>query len=208
MRKLTIHQQREAVIAPIAVAPRTPAAAERKRALTRESRTPLPYMSPYLAGVGIGLVLLLAFVTMGAGLGAAGAFTTVIGTTVNAVSPETADANAFFGSFAPGPDMRPIDYWLLVEILGVCIGALLSGYSARRLHVTVERGARITDRNRLILAFAGGVIMGFGAMLARGCTSGQGLTGGALLSAGSWLFVLFAFAAAYAVAPLFRRQWT
>jgi len=49
--------------------------------------------------------------------------------------------------------------------------------------------------------------MGIGAKLARGCTSGQALTGGALLSVGSWTFVIVAFAAAFLVAPLVRRQW-
>jgi uncharacterized protein len=44
-------------------------------------------------------------------------------------------------------------------------------------------------------------------VLARGCTSGQALTGGALLSVGSWLFILGAFAAGYAVAPLLRWAW-
>jgi hypothetical protein len=50
--------------------------------------------------------------------------------------------------------------------------------------------------------------MGLGAVLARGCTSGQALTGGALLSAGSWLFIGGAVGAAYLVAPLARRAWT
>jgi len=50
--------------------------------------------------------------------------------------------------------------------------------------------------------------MGTGAVLARGCTSGQALTGGALLSVGSWLFIAGAFAAAYATAPFLRRAWT
>ena len=45
------------------------------------------------------------------------------------------------------------------------------------------------------MAFAGGAVMGIGAVLARGCTSGQALTGGALLSVGSWAFMLGAFAA-------------
>ena len=31
-----------------------------------------PYMNPYLSGVGIGVVLLLAFLIMGRGLGASG----------------------------------------------------------------------------------------------------------------------------------------
>jgi uncharacterized membrane protein YedE/YeeE len=50
--------------------------------------------------------------------------------------------------------------------------------------------------------------MGIGAKLARGCTSGQALTGGALLSVGSWAFMLSVFAGGYAVAYFFRRQWT
>ena len=49
--------------------------------------------------------------------------------------------------------------------------------------------------------------MGIGSKLARGCTSGQALTGGAMLSIGSWAFMIAVFASAYAVAYLFRRQW-
>ena len=61
--------------------------------------------------------------------------------------------------------------------------------------------------SRLAIAFAGGGVMGAGAVLARGCTSGQALTGGALLSVGSWAFMLSAFAAAYLVAPALKRTW-
>ena len=61
--------------------------------------------------------------------------------------------------------------------------------------------------SRLGFAFAGGALMGAGAVFARGCTSGQALTGGALLAVGSWLFVLTAFAAAFAAAPLLSRLW-
>ena len=63
-------------------------------------------------------------------------------------------------------------------------------------------------RTRLGYAFVGGAVMGFGTRLARGCTSGLALSGGALLSAGAWVFMLAIFAAGYAVAPLVRRQWT
>jgi hypothetical protein len=50
--------------------------------------------------------------------------------------------------------------------------------------------------------------MGTGAVIARGCTSGQALTGGAMLSVGSWLFIAGAFGAAYVVAYATRRSWT
>ena len=59
----------------------------------------------------------------------------------------------------------------------------------------------------MFAAVGGGVLMGVGAKLARGCTSGQALTGGALLSVGSWIFIATCFAAGYAFAPLARRLW-
>jgi len=49
--------------------------------------------------------------------------------------------------------------------------------------------------------------VGFAARLARGCTSGQALTGGAVLSLGSWVFMLAVFVGAYALAPVMRREW-
>ena len=48
------------------------------------------------------------------------------------------------------------------------------------------------------------MLMAIGAAFARGCTSGQALTGGALLNLGSWAFMLCVFGGAYAVAWLFR----
>jgi uncharacterized membrane protein YedE/YeeE len=49
--------------------------------------------------------------------------------------------------------------------------------------------------------------MGFAARLARGCTSGQALTGGAILSLGSWIFMMCVFAGGYLVAPFVKRDW-
>jgi hypothetical protein len=50
--------------------------------------------------------------------------------------------------------------------------------------------------------------MGFAARMALGCTSGQALSGGALMSAGSWIFMLSVFAGGYGLARAVRRQWT
>ena len=76
------------------------------------------------------------------------------------------------------------------------------------LHLPIETVPRLPVRPRLVAAFLGGRAMGVGAVVARGCTSGQALTGGARLSAGSWIFMIAAFAAAYLIAPLIRRAWT
>ena len=165
-----------------------------------------PYSNPYVTGVGLGLVLLAAFVVMGRGLGASGAFATSAAGVAQAIAPDRAATSALFTRYVSA-DGGPWLDWLLFEIAGVAIGGVLSAWLAGRLRLEVERGPRISRRARLVAAFAGGAIMGFGAVLARGCTSGQALTGGALLSVGSWLFMIGAFAAAYLVSPLVRRAW-
>ena len=79
---------------------------------------------------------------------------------------------------------------------------------AGRTSLTIERGPSITDNQRLALALAGGIIAGLGAKIARGCTSGQALTGAAVLNAGSLVFMGAVFVAGYAVAWLFaRKEW-
>ncbi|MBI3578604.1 MAG: YeeE/YedE family protein, partial [Ignavibacteriales bacterium] len=92
--------------------------------------------------------------------------------------------------------------------IGMIVGGLISGALAGRVKRVVDRGPNATERTRFMYALFGGALMGFGSKLARGCTSGQALTGGAVLSVGSWVFMLAVFAGAYAAAYFVRRQWT
>lgn len=172
----------------------------------RRSAEGAPYSNPYLTGVGLGLVLLAAFVVMGRGLGASGAFTSSAAGAAAIISPERARASSLFAGYLSAAGGPWLD-WLIFEIIGVAIGGVSSARLAGRLRFEVERGPRMSRGSRLVTAFLGGGVMGLGAVLARGCTSGQALTGGALLSVGSWLFMIGAFAAAYIVAPLVRRAW-
>ena len=166
-----------------------------------------PYWHPYAAGIGLGLVLLFSFVIAGRGLGASGAFSSLVATVVRAVAPAHAESNAFYGEYLGDGSKSPLLDWLVFEVIGVFAGGFLSGALAGRLRTTVEKGPHMSTAGRLTLAFLGGFIMGVGAKLARGCTSGQGLTGGALLSVGGWAFMLCVFAGAYATAYFVRRQW-
>jgi hypothetical protein len=163
------------------------------------------YADPYAAGVGLGLVLLSAYVVAGRGLGASGAFATAAAT-VASVSGSAARENVFFADHLASGGM--LGDWLVVELLGVLIGGFLSAALAGRLRLSVERGPHTGVGARMALALGGGALMGAGAVLARGCTSGQALSGGALLSVGSWTFVAGAFGAAYAAAWAVRRVWT
>jgi len=166
----------------------------------------MKYSDPYVSGIALGLVLLAAFVFAGRGLGASGAFAATAAGTVAAVAPDYAASNPYFGRYLARPG-GPWREWLLIEIIGVAIGGFLSAALAGRLRGLVERGTGVSAHSRIAIAFAGGAVMGVGAVLARGCTSGQALTGGALMSVGSWTFMLAAFAAGYAVAPALKRAW-
>ena len=116
-------------------------------------------------------------------------------------------ANEFYAEYLGDGTKSPLMDWLVFEVLGVFVGGFISGALAGRIAKSIERGPSITNRWRLIFAFIGGALMGFGAKLARGCTSGQALTGGALLGVGSWAFMMCVFAGAYATAWFVRRQW-
>jgi uncharacterized protein len=168
-------------------------------------RTPRPYANPYLAGIALGVVLLASYVLAGRGLGASGAFASVAAGSVAAIAPQHAASNPYLQRYLAGVD--PWTDWLVIELLGVVAGAFGSAWFSGRLTLRIDRGPELSRTKRLTFAALGGIAMGIGAVLARGCTSGQALTGGALLSVGSWIFLLAAFAAGYLAAPLARRLW-
>lgn len=169
------------------------------------TRDPAKFWNPYLAGVALGVVLLSAFAIMGNGLGASGACFRLGVAAVQALAPvHVAHAPGLEGAVRDG---SPLDDWFVFEIVGALLGGFVAAATSGRLSSEVLKGPAISTSARLGMAVIGGVIMGFAAKLARGCTSSQGLTGGALLSAGSWVFMLSVFAGGYAFAFFVRRAW-
>ena len=169
---------------------------------------PKPYWNPYVAGLGLGLVLLATFVIMGRGLGASGALSSIGAVCVDAIAPQHAQDNTFYMGYLGDGSYNPLKDWLVFEVLGVLVGGFLSAIFAGRVKKSIDKGPRISNKSRLFLALFGGMIMGYGAKLARGCTSGQAITGGAMLNLGSWAFMLSVFAGGYMLAYFLRRQWT
>lgn len=169
--------------------------------------SPRPLWNPYLAGVALGLVLLASFLIMGWGLGSSGAVTRLGVGAAHVVAPQAVESNEYFARYVGQGHV--LDDWLVYCVLGVFLGGLLGAYTGGRLRSEVIRGAGhlVSPRARLVLAMSGGLLMGIAARLARGCTSGQAVTGGALLSLGSWVFMLAVFAGGYLLAPFVRRQW-
>ena len=72
----------------------------------------------------------------------------------------------------------------IATIVGVVLGSLIHAVTSRQFHW--EGFASLEDlRNHLM----GGILMGFGGVLAMGCTIGQGLTGASTLALGSFISV-------------------
>jgi uncharacterized protein len=165
------------------------------------------YWNPYVAGVVLGLVLLASFVLTGRGLGASGTFKHVGAAGLHAVAPTYAEENPNVAKFFSDPTRSSLDDWIVWLSVGTAIGGAISVFTARRFKAETVMGPRADVRVRWVLAVAGGAVAGFGAQLARGCTSGQALTGGAQLALGSWVFMFSFFGGAYALAWSFRRQW-
>ncbi len=163
------------------------------------------YWNPYVAGVVLGLVLLATFVVMGHGLGASSASFRLGVAALNAVAPGHVQGVPALASVV---EPRPaLDHWIVFEVLGMVVGGFLGAWTSGRLGPEVARGPSFGAGRRIALAVAGGALMGFAAKLTRGCTSGQALSGGAIMSVGAWAFMLSVFAGGYAVAYFVRRQW-
>jgi hypothetical protein len=168
--------------------------------------TAKPYLNPYLAGVLLGILLFVAFFITGTGLGASGGLNRILVFGQNIVAPGHIDQVPYLLKMAGG-DTNPLDSWIVFLTVGTVIGGFLSGFFGGRVKMETNKGPQISNKKRWILAFIGGGLMGYGARLARGCTSGQALSGGAVLSVGSWAFMFAVFAGAYAFAYFFRRNW-
>lgn len=170
-------------------------------------RTPKPFTNPYLAGAILGVVLFLAFALTHSGLGASGAIGRIQVSMTKVIFQTHVDKVGTFAALGAG-DRNPLDHASVLLLLGTFFGGMFSAWYHGRMKFEIFKGPQISNKQRLVFALIGGTIMGYGARLARGCTSGQALTGGAVLSLGSWAFMLCVFAGGYALAFFVRRLWT
>lgn len=146
-----------------------------------------PYWPNWLAGLALGLVLLLTFVLTGHGLGATG-FTTRLSVWLGLWAlPSWTLQNDYLGQFLEqGPVLSA---WISWQVLGVLVGALGSAWWAGRLRWRIEGAVHAGRGRRLFKAAVGGVLAGFGARIAAGCTSGVGLSGSAVLGVAGFVFL-------------------
>ena len=164
------------------------------------------YINPYVGGVLLGLVLFLSYFLTSSGLGASGAINRIQVFFVDIFASEHVNQVGYFANLAGG-ETNPLDSGAVLMLLGTFLGGMLSVLIHKRLKPETRKGPNISNKTRWIMAFIGGAIMGYGARFARGCTSGQALSGGAVLSVGSWAFMFCVFIGGYAVAYFVRKMW-
>ncbi|MGW8194330.1 MAG: YeeE/YedE thiosulfate transporter family protein [Desulforhopalus sp.] len=160
--------------------------------------------SPYLVGVGIGILCWLTFLLSNHPLGVSTAFAKSAGMIEEAVRGPTVRNKAYYQQNEPGIDWG----WMLV--FGLFLGALCAAWLAddirwRWVPEMWEKSFGSSIAQRLIVAFLGGICVGFGARWGRGCTSGHGISGTLQLVVSSWLSVLCFFIGGVVVAMFMYR---
>jgi hypothetical protein len=145
-----------------------------------------------LAGVALGLVLLLTFVLTGHGLGATGASTRLTAWLGLHAAPAATQANAYLGPMVERGN--PLSSWISWQVIGVAIGALAASFMAGRFRIQFDGVRSVGAPRRLATALVGGLMAGFGARVAAGCTSGLGLSGAATLGVAAFVFLGLFFA--------------
>ncbi len=148
--------------------------------------------SPYIVGAGIGILVWLGFLLSNKAIGCSTAYARTSGMAEKFVRGEKVKDKPYYKKFVPEIDWE----WMLV--LGIVVGALISSLLSGSFRIEmVPQVWEKTFGSSQILRFAGaligGILLGFGARMAGGCTSGHGISGTSQLSLGSWLAFLFFF---------------
>jgi len=165
-----------------------------------------PYGNPYLAGIGIGVILFFSFFLVGKGLGGSGAITRFFVFGLDKVAPEHTAGISYFQRYLTS-STHMLDNWLVYMIIGVFAGGLIAAIRGKRTKAIMLKGDNTTTKRRIITAFAGGVLVALGARLAGGCTSGLAITGASMMAVAGWVFFLSVFAAGLFVAFFVRKEW-
>lgn len=145
------------------------------------------YWPAWLAGLALGIVLLLTFLITGHGLGATGFTTRLTAWLGGEVLPKWTVNNDYLGPMVENGSV--MSSWITWQVLGVFAGAFISARLAHRLAWRIEGSAHAGTIGRLLKALAGGIFAGFGARISAGCTSGVGLSGAAVLGVAGFVFL-------------------
>jgi len=165
----------------------TGARSERKTGLFRR-----PSWSPYVVGTLIGALETLAMLTAKRPLGVTTAFETTAALAAKSLAPKIMETERYERERGETPKID----WQWALVAGIVLGSSVSARISREKLQAVDTGP--ADRNSALpvrygKAAVGGALMMFGARMAKGCTSGHGISGTMQFAASSWLFTPIIF---------------
>ena len=101
--------------------------------------------------------------------------------------------------------------WEMIFLTGAFIAALIislikKDFKITLIHSSWKEYKGISNANRIMWAFVGGLILVFGARMAGGCTSGHILSGGMQIALSSLIFAVFVFIGLLITGRLFYKK--
>jgi hypothetical protein len=154
---------------------------------------------PLIGGAVLGALIMISFLVASRPLGASRAYISCAAIIENVFSPEHVSNTLYFTRY--GPEFE----WTIMVVLGIVAGAFASSRLSGDFKVSYlspEWRARFGESRRLksVFALTGGILLGFGARLAGGCTSGQALSGTLQLAVSGLVFFAMFFAGGVVIA--------
>jgi hypothetical protein len=168
-----------------------------------------PEWSPYVAGAGLGVVMIIGLILSNALLpapqlvGASGAYENLIAPVGLALDPN----NLYFNNVMP-----PGITWSVLVLFGIFFGGLGSALLSNTF-----KWRKLPDKQwvevfgpsvakRWIIVFLAAALLEYAAGIAGGCTSGLAISGGVVLAPASILFIMSMFASGIATALIIYRK--
>jgi hypothetical protein len=166
--------------------------------------------SPYVAGILLGIIGILAVLLSNTLLGASGAFENLAGLIGKALAPVSFN-NMYFNYVMP-----PAITWGVFLLVGVFFGGMIGAATSKTLKWG-KKDASNDDKQwkrifgpqtwkRWVLGFFGAILLEYAAGIAGGCTSGLAISGGMLLVPAAFLFIGGMFASGIITALVIYRN--
>ena len=157
--------------------------------------------SPYVVGIGIGVLSWLTWLISHKPIGCSTSFARSAGMIEKLLRGPKVETRPYYQEVKPAVDWQ----WMLVfgMVVGALVSSLLSGDF--QWQWVPSRWAAAFGTNvplRLVAALLGGVLLGLGSRWAGGCTSGHGISGTMQLAVSSWISAICFFVGGILMAAL------
>ena len=157
--------------------------------------------SPYAVGVGIGVLSWLTWLISRKAIGCSTSFARSAGMIERLFRGKQVENKPYYQEIKLAVDWQ----WMLVVgmVVGALVSALLSGdFSWQWVPALWAEAFGTAPLPRVIVALLGGILLGFGARWAGGCTSGHGISGTMQLAVSSWISAICFFVGGILMAQL------